>query len=237
MSISWLTPDMTSLLLRGLWLTISLTLLSSILSLIVGIGTATLRTSRKRWLRVIGTLHVEIHRNIPALVLILFWAFAVPNLFPIMVRQELFFANPIIRSLESITGLSLIYYAFAVTLALTLNTSAYIAEIFRAAVGTLPREHVDSAKTLGASAWQSYWSILLPQGLRVAMPAIATRLVHNMKNTSLASFVSVPELFHSTQTGITRSFRAFEFLLLAAAIYLILSCCFAEFLRWCANRL
>lgn len=203
----------------------------------LGVGVGSMRLTGRRWVRRLGALHVEIHRNVPALVLIIFWAFAVPNLVPNATRQRFFFANPVIQYLEGLTGLPLIYYGLAVALALTLNTSAYIAEIFRAAVGTVSQEHVESALTLGASRKQVYWRILLPQGMRAAMPAITTRLIHNLKNTSLASFVSVPEFFQSTQLAITRSFRAMEYLLLAAVVYLILSWLFSEFLRWCASRI
>jgi len=81
----------------------------------------------------------------------------------------------------------------------------------------------DGARTLGAGPRTVYRAVLLPSGIRTAFPAISTRLIHNMKNTSLASFVAVPELFHEIQASITRTFRATEFLLLAAVMYLVLA--------------
>ena len=81
------------------------------------------------------------------------------------------------------------------------------------------------------------WGMLLPQGLRAAFPAITTRLIHNMKNTALVAFVAVPDLFHATQATITRTFRATEFLLLAAGLYLLLSISFAALLGQVASRL
>jgi polar amino acid transport system permease protein len=170
-----------------------------------------------------AVVHVEIHRNIPALVLIIFWAFALPNLLPPGMRQTIFFKNIIMDGVSDLTGLSVPYYALAAAFALTLNTSAYLAELFRAGVGTIPREHLDAARSLGASPAVVLRTILIPEGIRASFPAMSTRLIHNMKNTALAAFVSVPELFHGIQTAITRSFRAVEFLLLAAVIYLLLS--------------
>lgn len=235
--INWLDAETLALLGAGLKFTVGLTIVTSILSLVLGMLMGTLRLSRKRWHRWLGGMHVEIHRNVPALVLILFWAFAIPNLFPEDLRQQLFFNNRFILGLKEWTGLPLVYYGIAAALALTLNTSAYIAELFRSGVGTIPQEHVDAARTLGSSTWEVYRRILIPQGLRVAMPAISTRLIHNMKNTSLAAFVAVPELFHSTQASITLSFKAFELLLTAAVIYLALSFLFSQSLRWVEQRI
>lgn len=231
MSFDWLSPETIQLLWQGLALTVALTVLTSSLSLLLGIIMGTLRLSGRRFWRWQAAIHVAIHRNVPALVLIIFWAFAFPNLFPLAERQALFFNNPVMETLSQLTGLSLPYYALAATLALSLNTSAYLAEQFRAGVQSIAQEHLDAARSLGASRRKLFWHIILPQGLRVAFPAISTRLIHNMKNTALAAFVSVPEFFHGTQTAISRTFRAFEFLLLAAAVYLALSFLFAAILR------
>ena len=68
-------------------------------------------------------------------------------------------------------------------------------------------------------------------------PAISTRLIHHLKNTALAAFVATPEFFHSTQTAITRTFLALEFLLLAAIVYLLLAFSLSGLLRWVEGRL
>ena len=235
--LNWLSPDTVHLLIRGLWITVLLTAITSITSMILGIATGICRLSSRRVWRVVGTVHVELHRNVPALVLIIFWAFAIPNLFPPDWRQEIFFTSPFFSWLTDITGLPLSYYALAVIVALTLNTSAYIAELFRAGVGTIAQEHVDAARVLGASTYAVFWTILLPQGVRAAFPAMATRLIHNMKNTSLAALVAVPELFLSTQVAISQTFQATQFLLLTAVLYLLLAAGYSALLRWAEHRL
>ncbi|MBV7337039.1 ABC transporter permease subunit [Chloroflexi bacterium TSY] len=236
MYIDWLTPETTALLLQGIYITMGLTIVTSIFSLIIGILFGTLRLSRQKYWRWAAIGFIEIHRNVPALVLIIFWAFAVPNMFPPELRQALFFNNVLMDWLGAVTGLSLPYYALAALLGLTLNTSGYLAELFRAGVSAIAREHIDAAQTLGASNWHLFQTILLPNAIRIAFPAISTRLIHNMKNTALASFVAVPEFFQMTQTAVTRTFRALEFLLLAAAIYLALSIVFAQLLRGVDRR-
>jgi polar amino acid transport system permease protein len=76
-----------------------------------------------------------------------------------------------------------------------------------------------------------FWSILLPDGVRAGFPAMTTRLIHNMKNTALVSFVAVPELFHAVQASITETFRATELLTLAAVMYLALAMAMSGVLR------
>ena len=235
--MDWLSPEIGRLLARGLLYTVTLTAITTVLSLFVGILVGSLRISGRPLLSRAAGVYVEIFRNIPALVLIIFFAFAVPNLFPVEYRQQLFFNNVLMIWAEGVSGLSLPYYGLAVIMALTFNTSAYLAELFRAGVGTIPRQIVDAARSLGATRTAVYRQILLPQGIRAAFPAIATRLIHNMKNTALASIVAVPEFFHATQTAITQTFFALQFLLLAALIYLLLSASFAALLRQVERRL
>ena len=232
MTLDWLTPDLLDLLLQGLLLTVVLTAVTAALALVLGIAAGTMRLSRNRFAGGLAVLHVELHRNMPALVLMIIWAFALPNLFPPELRRSLFFDNAFLHWLSSWSGLSLPYYTLAAGVALVLNTSAYLAELFRAGVGAIPQQHVDAARTLGASRLKLFWRVLLPQGLRTVFPAISTRLIHHLKNTALAAFVATPEFFHSAQTAITRTFLALEFLMLAAIVYLLLAFAFSGLLRW-----
>jgi len=233
----FLTPEVLRLLLRGLYFTVVLTAVTSMLSLVAGVLVGALRLWGQKTAAYFAGVYIEIFRNIPALVLIIFFAFAVPNMFSQQLRQSLFFNNILVEWAGVITGLSLPYYALAGIVALTLNTSAYLAELFFSFLGTIPQEHVDAARSLGATQRVVLWQILVPQGLRAAYPAITTRLIHNMKNTALVSFVAVPEFFHSTQAVITRTFLAVEFLILAAAVYLVLSLTFSWFLTSIGRRL
>ena len=219
----WLTPETVDLLRSGLVLTVALTVTTSITSMAVGIAAGMMRLAGNRPVRALAVGFVEVFRNVPTLIQIIFWAFAVPSLFPADIRSTLFFDNPAVRWIESMTGLSLPYYALAAALGLTLNTGAHMAELLRAGVGTLPQQQLDAARSLGAGPIATIVRIALPGGIRAAFPAITTRLIHNMKNTALASFVAVPELFQAVQASVTRTFRAVEFLVLAAILYLVLS--------------
>jgi His/Glu/Gln/Arg/opine family amino acid ABC transporter permease subunit len=229
---NWLTPEILAILGKGLWFTLVLTLVTSLLAMVIGVLVGSLRLWGARWLVWGSTLFVETFRNIPALVLIIFFAFAFPNAFAPPSRQALFFDNGFINWLGRVAGLSIPWYALAAALGLTLNTAAYIAELFRAGVSTLPREQVDAARSMGASWGTIFRVILIPGGLRAAYPAITSRLIHNMKNTALASIVAVPEFFNSVTMAINRSFMAIEFLTLAAILYLALAAGMTLGLRW-----
>jgi len=229
---SWLTPEILAILGQGLWFTLVLTLVTSLLAMAIGVLVGSLRLWGAGWLAWGSTLFIESFRNIPALVLMIFFAFALPNLFAASSRQTLFFDNGFINWLGRVAGLSIPWYALAAGLGLTLNTAAYIAELFRAGVSTLPREHVDAARSMGASWSTIFRVILIPGGLRVAYPAMTSRLIHNMKNTALASIVAVPEFFNSVTMAITKTFMAIEFLSLAAVLYLALAAGMALGLRW-----
>lgn len=207
----------------GVVVTVGITLITTVLATALGVGVGTLRLAERRAVRTGAATFVEVFRNIPALIQVIFWAFAFPNAFPADVRRAIFFDNGVMDGVGAVTGLVLPYYAIAAGFALVLNTGAHVAELFRAGVRTMPIEQVEAARLLGAGRRQVFWRILLPGGLRASFPAVSTRLIHNMKNTALASFVAVPELFNAVQGSITRTFRATEFLLIAAALYLALA--------------
>lgn len=219
----WLTPEAVDLLVEGIVLTIVMTIITSVLAMVVGIVVGLLRLSGHRPVRTAATLFVEIFRNVPALIQIIFWAFAFPNAFPTELRRVIFFDNAVVDTIGAITGLALPYYAVAAAIGLILNTGAHLAELYRSGVSTLPVEEVEAARLLGAGRREVFWRVLLPGGLRASFPAISTRLIHNMKNTALVSFVAVPDLFNAIQGSISRTFRATEYLLIAAGLYLALA--------------
>ncbi|MDK1080855.1 MAG: amino acid ABC transporter permease [Anaerolineae bacterium] len=218
------------LLLIGLGVTALLTVVTTLLALVAGVAIGGFKISGTKTLARIANLYIDLFRNIPALVLIIFIAFGLPNILPPDVRKTIFFDNQLVNILQKITGLSLPYYMLAAVTGLTLNTSAYLAELFRAGVGTISRSTLEAARTLGAGPKVTFFQILLPQGLAASFPAISTRLIHNMKNTSLASFVAIPDLFHASQAVISRTFRATEYLLLATVLYLLLAFVFSGIL-------
>ncbi len=220
---SWLTPDVVDRLIDGTALTVAITVATCLSSFLVGLGLASARMVGPTWLRRPAVAAIEVFRNVPALIQIIFFAFAVPNVVPFEQRRTLFFDNPVVDGLGAISGVPIPYYLAAAALALTLNTGGHLAELIRAGMQTVPVEQFEAARSLGASRLSATRTVLIPGGVRAGFPAISTRLVHNMKNTALVSFVAVPDLFQVIQGSVTKTFRATEFLLLAALLYLALS--------------
>ena len=118
----WLTGELWNDLIAGALVTIGLTIVSSTLALALGRWAALARLGSRPGRRRIARLYVEVFRNVPALILVIFFAFAVPNLVPVDLRKTLFFDNVLTDSLSTVTGLILPWYAFAAMLALALNT-------------------------------------------------------------------------------------------------------------------
>jgi len=228
---NWLTREALERLVDGLVVTVGLTIVTTFGALLLGGILASGRRSRSRAIRRASGAFVDVFRNVPALVLIIFFAFAVPTTVPQSDRAAVFFDNWLWNNLDGLTGVPIPYYAVAAAAALIANAGAHLGEVIRGGLSTIPAEEIESARLLGAGRFRLWWSVAFPGALRSSFPAVSSRLIHNMKNTALASFVAVPELFHSMQGEITRSFRATEFLALVALIYLGLAAAFSMTLQ------
>ncbi len=111
--------------------------------------------------------------------------------------------------------------------ALAANTSAQMAEIFRAGIQSIPRGQSEAATVLGLSPWQKLWYVVLPQAVRLIMAPSANTLVSLLKDSSLAAIIAVPELMNRGQLLSTDTFRPLEVLTLVAILYFILTYPFA----------
>lgn len=225
----WFTPEMQDLLLDGATMSIALTLVTSCFAFIFAVVITWLRLFRVG--RVVAKVYVETFRNLPALVLVIFFAFALPNAFDLETRRALFFRNDLMVWLREQTNMLIPYYGLAASAAITLNTSAYLAELLRAGINTIDTNQIEAARSLGSNRQRCFFRLMLPYGVRTASPSVITRLVHHLKNTSLASFVAVPELFKAAQTAISRSFHAVDLLIIVALMYWVLAWSWAWLLR------
>lgn len=229
----WLTEDMQQRIEDGVILTALLTLITSSVAMLLGIIVNRLRLSPWQPLRYVGRIYIETFRNIPALVLILLFVFGLPNAFDPEVRRSIFFQSEAMLYLRENSAqilhrrLLIPYYAVGAMVGITLNTSAYVAEILRSGVATIPRRQLESARLLGASTDGAYLRFLLPHSIRRTSPALITRLIHNMKNTTLASFVTVPEFYNAIFTIISRTFQAIDLIIFSIVSFIIFSVVYA----------
>jgi polar amino acid transport system permease protein len=124
-------------------------------------------------------------------------------------------------------------------LALTLNTAAYCAEIWRGALDGLPKGQAEAARSLGLKVWQLRLLVILPQAFRNALPALSSQNVLLLKATSLASTITIFDVMAAANLVRSQTFRVYESLFGAALVYIGLTAgmaaAFALIERW-VNR-
>ena len=202
---------------EGVILTISLTLVSFVAGVTIGLGVALLRNSRFAVLRAIGWSYIWIFRALPTLLLLFFVWNALPQLIPAL-RGPGF----------------LPFYAAAI--AFSVNEAAYAAEIIRGGLLSIDDGQRLAARALGMSPMAVFRRIMVPQVVRVVIPTMANDFITLLKITSLASVVSLRELMTQTQTQVASSFRFAEWYSAAALYYLVLVSIFMVVQAWVERR-
>lgn len=169
--------------LKAFGLTLGLFVVSGLASLALGVLLASLRVGPVAVMRRAAGVYVGIFRNTPLLVIFIFMAVAMP---------KLGFTFLFIEDLE-IGGYNVSAFFFRSCLALTLYTSAFVCEAFRAGVNAVPLGQAEAARAIGLTFAQSMQQIVLPQALRAAVPPLASVLVALLKNTSVAAAFGIAE--------------------------------------------
>jgi His/Glu/Gln/Arg/opine family amino acid ABC transporter permease subunit len=194
-----LVPTYLPLLLKGALVTVELSVVSMAIAIVLGLLVALGRISRSRFLRLPLSLYVELMRNIPLVVQLLVIYFTLPQ---IGIRFPPFAAG--------VVGLSL-------------NLSAYLSEVFRAAIISITKGQREAAISIGMSPLQTYVRIILPQALLIAVPTVGGYFISLLKDCALVSFISVNELLRTGTIIINATFRSMEIYILVAAIYFVMS--------------
>ena len=179
--------------------TLELSVVAILLSTVVGLLGALARTNaRSRTLRIVGTAYVELLRNVPLLVVLYLIYFGLPEL-----------------------GWQISGFAAAI-LGLTLNSGAYMTEIFRGGLLAIPKTQYESATSLGMTVGQTLRYVILPQLFRAIYAPFGNQCIGVILGSSLAFIVTVPELNDWMQTTGSNSFRFFEAFAVAGLIYVAL---------------
>ncbi|MGG5808290.1 amino acid ABC transporter permease [Falsiroseomonas sp. CW058] len=189
----------SDLLLRGVRLTAALWAIAFVMAMAAGLFLGIARGSRRRWLNWPATAYIEVFRNTPVLVQLVWFYYAFPVLTGIQV-------SPFV----------------AASLGLCLNTTAYCAEIYRGGLQSITAGQWEAGRALGMSYWTLMRRIILPQAVRRMVPAFTNRAVELAKMTSIASVITVHELMHEARTLSTQSFLPLETFTVVAVIYFVL---------------
>lgn len=186
-------------LLSGLEKTLTLTLISFILALVVGIIFGLFSVAPVKPLRMLSAFYVDVVRGIPLLVLAFFIFFGIPNIT----------GNPINE-----------YVAGIITL--TLNASAYIAEIVRGGIGAVPVGQMEAARSLGFSYTKTMRKIVLPQAIKIMIPSFVNQFVISLKDTTILSAIGLIELLQVSKIIVARTLQSSQVYLITAVIYLVI---------------
>jgi His/Glu/Gln/Arg/opine family amino acid ABC transporter permease subunit len=184
--------------------------LGSILGLFIALG----RLACSSWIRVPATAYVEFFRGVP-LVMVIFWFWFI---IPVLLRVPL----P--------------EYAVALT-AFVIFEAAYLGEIIRAGIQSVPRGQIEAATATGLTQAQTLRHVILPQALRNMIPALVTQFIVLFKDTSLASIIGYVDLTKAAQIVNNREIRPFELYLFIAVVYWLCTYTMSCYARYLERRL
>ncbi len=144
---------------------------------------------------------------------------------------------PRIEGLNFVGGLKLTPNFAAILIGLVIYTGAFIAEIVRAGILSVPKGQTEAARALGLSEGQRLRLVVLPQALRVIIPPLTNQYLNLVKNSSLAIAVAYPDLWSTAYTTLNQSGRAIQVFLLVMGTYLSFSLIISFFLNWYNRRI
>ncbi|PLV61351.1 amino acid ABC transporter permease [Erwinia sp. B116] len=196
------------MILDGMWLTLQLAVGAWLLAMVLAMVLVVIRLTRVRPLEWLVAAWVSYHRNVPTLIQLMMWYFAIPTLLPESVQMWLNDFNA--------------EFLFSLV-ALGMCQSAYFSEDIRSGLRATPDGQSEAARALGMSYVQSMRLIILPQGVRNALPALINHTVLLFKNTSLAMVIGVADLTYVTREIENYTFRTFEAYLVSTFCYLVFS--------------
>ena len=188
------------LLIAGACITVEITALTVFFGMIIGICVSLVRMSDFKILRWMGNVYVDFIRGTPLLIQIFLVYFALP----------------------SIIGHRVDAY-FAAISACSINSGAYMAEVFRGSIQSIDAGQMEAGRSLGMTWWQTMRYIILPQAFKRIIPPLGNEFIAMLKDSSLVSVIGFEELTRRGQLIIARTYASFEIWMAVAIIYLILT--------------
>ncbi|MGD2061178.1 MAG: amino acid ABC transporter permease [Acidimicrobiia bacterium] len=206
---------------EGILMTFYLTFGSFIVALFLGLGIGLARVSKNPWLSNVAATYIELVRGIPMLVFIFLVALVLVPDFADLINQP---SRSIPQAIRGAAALSLFYAAF-------------IAEVFRAGIQSVPREQGEAGRSMGLQERQIMRLVILPQAVRNMLPALGNDLISLMKDTSLVSILAVREVTQMARLYSGSSFRFRESFFILVTIYVVLTLILSLILRWYERRI
>ncbi|GES43838.1 amino acid ABC transporter membrane protein 1 (PAAT family) [Rhizobium sp. ERR 922] len=200
-------------LMSGLALSLGLAIISILIGALIGLILAFALTSKNRAAMIPAQVYVTVIRNLPILVLVLFAFFALP---------QMGFRLDKIKSF---------------VLVLSIYSGAYLAEVFRAGLLSIPKGLSEAGLAIGLTPMQIRGSVIAPLMLRNVLPSLSSTIISLFKDTSLAAAIAVPELTFAARKINVESFRVIETWMVTSAIYVATCFLIAALMRFVERRL
>ncbi|WP_302046740.1 amino acid ABC transporter permease [Ligilactobacillus agilis] len=199
--------------LTGFGNTILASIIALVFSLIIGSAFAIMELLPSRLLRVIAHIYIEVFRNIPLLVVAMFFYIVVPQY---MVKLDGFTAG---------------------TIGLTLYTSSFIAETVRAGILAVDPGQMEGARANGLTYWQAMRYIVLPQAYKIVIPPLGNQFINLIKNSSVLAFLAGFDLMYQAQTVASATFKTFSAYFIVGFFYLVLTLPLSYYMRYLEKKL
>ena len=230
-------------LLNTLRVSITGIVLCTVIGTLVGVG----RVSSNALARGLCYAYTEVLRNVPILLQLLMWYVllveAMPDAEAPYHLMDTFFLSknglsmpwlvpsdtgwhwqvPVWAEAQVSGGAALTPEFLALTLGLTLYTAAFVAEVVRSGIQSIPKGQIEAAQSIGLSSWLTVRWVVLPQAMRVIVPPLTNQYLNLTKNSSLAVAVGYPDLVSISNTTLNQTGRAVECIAILMGIYLVLS--------------
>ncbi len=203
------------LLLDGLVVTLELTAIAVAMGVLLGTVVAILKMNRFKIIRFFVNVYIEVIRGTPILLQLYLFVFALPQVF---------------------TFVKLSKFAW-VAVALSVNSSAYVAEVIRSGIQSVDKGQTEAARSLGLSSGQTMRKIILPQAVRNILPTLGNEFIMMLKETSLASTFYIGDLMTKYQEIRGATFISLETLLIVGIIYLCLTYPLSKLVGWFEKKM
>jgi len=219
----------------GIVVTIKTTVISYLCILIVGLIAGLGRISKNVAVRGVASVYVEVVRGIPLLVQLMFIYYASPAL--VQGLGNYLLANvPALRGAgESLANFSINPQVGAI-FGLTFCYGAYVGEIYRAGIESIPRGQMEAARSLGMSYVQAMRHVILPQAIRTILPPLGNEFVALLKDSSLVSVVAVADMTRRGREFMSQNFNPLETWTMVALLYLLLTVFAARIVSYVERR-
>ena len=230
-----------NLLMQGLYMTLRLALWGVVLAVIIGVAFGIMRTARRLFPRMLSRVYVELIRNIPPLVFIFIFYFFISSLImpSFGIEEFVLQASPeTLAWLEVLFGSpELIPNVISGVLCLAIFEGAYVTEIVRAGIQSVPKTQAEAGLSIGLSRRQVMRFVILPQAVQRVLPPLAGQFITLVKDSSIVSLISIQELtFLANETAVSTT-RMFEVWITVAGLYFGVCYSCALLFDWIERRM